>query len=114
MNYRGRKHGYTSKTPSYSPPARHHSYSPTPPKVVHVQVETCACVDIDSRNCCRYVSQICDWYDHDMLDCRTAAAFCDKDAEATKKIERLFEGKLEDCSKRRAPDVPLLSRPVGA
>ena len=108
-----RKHGYPSRSPSYSPAVKHHSYSPATPKVVHVEVETCACVNINSRNCCRYVWQTCDWYDHDMLDCRTAAAFCDKDAEATKKIKKLFERKLEDCSKRRAPNVLLPSRPVG-
>ena len=108
----GRKHAHATKWPNYSPPLKYRSYSPAPPKVVEVEVETCACVDIASANCCRYLSQICDWYDHHMLDCRTAAAFCDKDAEATKKIEKLFEGKLDDCSKRRAPNlfILLLSR----
>ena len=72
-------------------------------------METCACLNLDSDNCCTYVKQICDWYDHDMLDCSTAHAFCRKNetekdkiqehVAAKEKIEKLFDGKLEECSK---------------
>ena len=88
---------------SHHSQARRRGSSPPPPrpKVVHVEVETCACLDIYSHDCCTYVTQVCDWFEDDALDCDTAAAFCDKDAEATVKIKQHFEGELEECSKSR-------------
>ena len=99
VNKHGRKNGYPFKWQSHVSPKKSRSYSPPPTKVLHVEVETCACLDLGSDNCCRYLTQVCDWYDHDMLDCYTAKAFCDKNEDAAKKVEKLFAGKLEECSK---------------